>query len=239
MQMNVEFELLLHPRVLSHCKQLIIDGHYKHAALEAMIQVELSLKEKSGVKNKFGTNLCRSLFGKGAGIKLHVPFGDEMQTRAEDLFSAAFSYYRNYAAHDGSKIDHRTTLRILILASEMLDLIGVSEVCFADVGGIHGLVKSGVFRDEASVCELLHSLDGYTFPDVVVNGLHEELALKGFSSEHVQTLVKTGLIEYREQPYIPTAEELVDPILPPDTIGLFELTTLGKEIAMSTTGKTR
>lgn len=232
--MEVEFELLLHPRVLSHCKQLVIDGHYKHAALEAMTQVELALKEKSGVKKEFGVNLCRSLFGKGDGIKLRVPFGDEMQAKAEDLFSSAFSYYRNYAAHDGSKIDRQTALRILVLASEMLDLIGASDVSFADIGGIPGLVKSGVFRDEASLCDLLRFLDGYTFPDVVVDGLYEELALRGFGSQHVQALVETGLIEYLEQPYIPSAEELADQVLPPDTIGRFELTALGKEIAMST-----
>jgi hypothetical protein len=46
--MNVEFEALLHPRVLRHCESLVNSGHYKHAALEAMTQVELALKEKSG-----------------------------------------------------------------------------------------------------------------------------------------------------------------------------------------------
>lgn len=54
--MNINFESLLHPRVLEHCKKLYMDEHYKHAALEAMTQVELALKEKSEVKDKFGVN---------------------------------------------------------------------------------------------------------------------------------------------------------------------------------------
>jgi len=48
--MNSELEELYHPRILKHCSQLVVDGHFKHAAIEAMTQVELALKEKSGTK---------------------------------------------------------------------------------------------------------------------------------------------------------------------------------------------
>lgn len=228
--MNAEFEALLHPRVLTHCKQLFNDGHYKHASLEAMTQVELALKEKSGVKGKFGVFLCRSLFGKGTGIKLRVPFGDDMQQEAEQLFSAAFSYYRNYAAHDGSKIDRETCLRIMVLASELLNLIGASALSFADVGGFPGLVKKGLFTNEPSVCKLLRFLDGYAFPDVVVDGLYEQLAWKGFSQDQVQAVIEVGLVECLERPYIPSAEEIKDAFAPPETIAWFELTPLGREV---------
>ena len=103
--MEVNIKTLLHPRIDKHCETLFDDGHYKHVASEAMIQVELALKEQSGEKKKFGVNLTKSLFGVGRGIKLRVPFGEELQEKAELLFCGAFSYYRNYAAHDGSKID--------------------------------------------------------------------------------------------------------------------------------------
>jgi uncharacterized protein (TIGR02391 family) len=229
--MNVEFETLLHPRVLSHCKQLYIDGHYKHAALEAMTQVELALKEKSGVKNKFGVNLVTSILGKNKGIKLRVLFGDEWQEKAEKLFSGAFSYYRNYAAHDGSKIDNRTCLRVMILASELLDLIGASVLSFADVGGISGLVQTCVFPDKKSIYELLRFIDGQTFPDETVDGFFEDLSLKGFSDTQVQALIEVGLVEYVAKPYVPSELDLDDySVLPPDSISWFELTKLGKEI---------
>jgi len=157
--MNVNFESLLHPRVLSHCRQLYVDGHYKHAALEAMTQVELALKEKSGVKDRFGVSLVTNLFADGKGIKLRVPFGNEMQGQAETLFKGAFAYYRNYCAHDGNKVDGRTCLRIMVLASELLDLIGASQLSFADVGGAAGLVKVGIFPDKDGVANLLCILD--------------------------------------------------------------------------------
>ena len=50
LNMEVNIKTLLHPRIEKHCEILFDDGHYKHAASEAMIQVELALKEKSGEK---------------------------------------------------------------------------------------------------------------------------------------------------------------------------------------------
>ncbi len=70
-----------------------------------MPQVELALKERSGLSNLYGVRLVNALFGQGKGIKLRVPFGTGLQKHAHALFQAAFSYYRNYAVHDGSLID--------------------------------------------------------------------------------------------------------------------------------------
>jgi len=231
--MDIKFETLLHQRVLTHCKQLVIDGHYKHAAFEAMIQVELALKEKSGVKNKFGVNFTQSLFGQGDGIKLRVPFGEEMQKQVERLFSGAFSYYRNYTAHDGSKIDQSACLRIMILSSELLDLLGASNLSFTDVGGISGLVQTGVFSDKSQLLELLRFLEGKVLPDHVCDGFYEDLAYKGFSDNQVQAVFDIGLVEYVTKPYTPSKLDRLafNNLPPPEELGWFELTKLGKEIS--------
>jgi hypothetical protein len=42
----------LHKRILTECGQLFIDSQDRHAAREAMVQVEIALKEKSGVKKE-------------------------------------------------------------------------------------------------------------------------------------------------------------------------------------------
>jgi hypothetical protein len=39
LNMEVNIKTLLHPRIEKHCETLFDDGHYKHAASEAMIQV--------------------------------------------------------------------------------------------------------------------------------------------------------------------------------------------------------
>jgi uncharacterized protein (TIGR02391 family) len=233
--MNVEFKGLLHPRILKHCEPLCIDGRYKHAALEAMTQVELALKEKSGIKNKFGVNLCSGLLGEGKSIQLRVPFGEEAQKAAERLFSGAFSYYRNYAAHDGSNIDKRICLRVMVLASELRDLIGASALSFADVGGVDGLITLGIVSAGEELRRLLHLLDGYTIPDEIVDGFFEALALSGFSERQLQAVIDIGLVKYCIEPYVPSeaewssVERFGDTFIP-DSVGWFALTPLGKAV---------
>jgi hypothetical protein len=59
---------LLSPRIQKHCLPLWHDGYFKHAAHEAMIIVEKSLKEKGLTKEsykKYGQTLITSLFRIG------------------------------------------------------------------------------------------------------------------------------------------------------------------------------
>jgi hypothetical protein len=51
-----------------------------------MTQVEQAVKEKSGVTQMFGVAPMGHVFGEGAGIKLRVPFGEQMQKAAESYF---------------------------------------------------------------------------------------------------------------------------------------------------------
>ena len=105
-----------------------------------MTQVESALKEKSGMDNKFGVNLCANLFGPGKGIKLRVPFGETPKRQRKDYYRG-FRLLPNHAAHNGSNIDQRVCLRVMVLASELLDLIGASDLSFEDVGGVTVLSK--------------------------------------------------------------------------------------------------
>ena len=228
--MNITVEELLHPRLIKHCEKLFNDGHFKHAAFEAMTQVELALKEKSGETHKYGVNLVSALFGETKGIKLRVPFGDDLQKSAHDWFKGAFSYFRNYAAHDGSKIDRDSCVRIMITASELLELIGASSKSFADVGGASGLIRLGIFKNEDDMKKLLQILDGNHLPDHICDGFYEELANAVFGEVEVASLIDVGLVEYRFQKYLPSESELRSNLLPPDVIAWFELTMVGRSV---------
>ena len=160
-------EELLHPRIVKNCLTLYADGHYKHAAQEAMTQVERAIKEKTGVGRLYGVRLAKHTFGKGPGIKLRVPFGPHMQTEAEALFKAAFSYYRNYTTHEGDRIDEMCALRVMVLATELLEFIGASRLSYEDVEGACGLVSEGVFPSADRLAELLTFLDRQSLPDEV------------------------------------------------------------------------
>jgi len=228
--MNINIKTLLHPRIENHCEKLFDDGHYKHAALEAMIQVELALKEKSGGKKKYGVTLIKSLFKDGRGIKLRVPFGKELQKEAESFFRGSFSYYRNYAAHDGSKIDNNTAARIMIIASELLELIGASQLSYKDIGGINGLIASKIFKNEESLKDLLKMLDGYTITDDINDGFFEYLYTNGFIDDQLTSVLELGFIEYITKEYVPESFELKNPDFIPNEISCFSLTELGKKI---------
>ncbi len=229
--MEVELEELLNPRVIKHCAPLYRDGHYKHAALEAMIQVEKALKEKAengGDIKGYGVRLVTNLLGKGQGIKLRVPLGEGLQQQAEQLFRGAFAYYRNYTAHDGAKVDQRICLRIMVLASELLDLIGASTLSFADVGGIEGLVKAGAFKDKEELLSLLTFLDDYHLPDEVADGFYDEFYERGFRDSQLSAVIELDLVNYRVEDYAVSFEEFATGFYPL-TIAWFELTDLGKK----------
>jgi uncharacterized protein (TIGR02391 family) len=226
--MTVEFGLdtILHQRIIDKCMPLYKDGHFPDAALGSMKQVELALKEKSGTGNKlFGTNLVKTLFGSGKNIKLIVPLADDLQEDALSLFMGAFKYYRNYAAHDGSNINKVTCIRIMVLASELLDLIGASSISFTEIGGVKGLIKHGIFAEESQITDLLSLLLSEYCPDDTFDGLFEDLAMKGYSDKQFQSVFDLGLIVYKEKDC-----GVVNDPLDAETIGWFELTPIGQKV---------
>lgn len=238
--MEVKIEEMLGPRIAKHCLPLYVDGHYKHAAHEAMTQVELALKEKGQVKDgRFGHTLVESLFrtgGKGQYIKLRVPFGQELQAHARQLFKGAFVYYRNYSAHDGSRIDECQCLRIMVLAGELLDLIDASSLSFSDIGGVEGLVESGAFSSSEQLLGLLRLLDGYHVLDDTVDGLFEKMWERlGADEVQYRAVIELDLVRYRVTDCVPYPGE-PHPYSHMD-VGWFTLTDLGKRFVEEILGK--
>ena len=189
--MLIDLRNILHERIISSCLPLYENNHYKHAAHEAMTIIERTLKDKTGVDIKSAVGLAKNLFGGEKDLKLSVPFGDDLQGAASRLFQGAFSYYRNYTAHDGTSINSEQCLRILILASELLDLVVASRF---DYRPLRKLIDTGVFRNDESAIKLLKLLDGYTTIKDVYDGLFELLAKNGFSSEQMESLIEIGLL---------------------------------------------
>ena len=61
--MNDIIRKLLSPRIEKNCLPLYEDGHFKHAARDSMVQVEMALKEKGKVQDiQFGKRLINNLF---------------------------------------------------------------------------------------------------------------------------------------------------------------------------------
>lgn len=230
----MNLEELLSPRIFKNCWQLYLDKYYKHAAHEAMTQVELALKEKKVVKDvKFGRKLITSLFTtndpNSQYVKLRVPLGEDLQQDAKDLFKGAFAYYRNYSAHDGSNICQKTCLRVMLIASELLDLIDASYLSFSDIGGVPGLIENSVFENEEDVAWLLEYLSKSIVLFQDYGAFYTELFMeRGLNEHHVQALIDLDLVRYQENTHYPTFEEFQLGINETD-IGFFVVTDLGKQ----------
>jgi uncharacterized protein (TIGR02391 family) len=225
--MSESIEVQLSPRIQKHCLKLWQDAHYKHAAREAVVQVELALKEKGMVKNgKFGKTLIDSLFTVGdkhKTVKLRVPLGDDLQEQARNYFASVFAYYRNYLAHDGSKIDENSALRVLVIASELLDLIDASYLSYADLGGIEGLLKTQVFDSEEQILGMLKTCDGYALLGHDADGLRETIfECYGALDHNLDAVFELDLVRYIDT-------EFHDPDWGVDEGGWLELTDLGRQ----------
>ena len=58
------------------------------------------------------------------------------------------------------------------------------------------------------------------------DGFFEDLAKRGFTVDQYEKLFELNIVCYEEKPYKPDEGELY----PPERIGFFELTDIGKEI---------
>jgi len=132
--------------------------------------------------------------GGKEGVLLRVPLGDDLQESAKEYFKGVFSYYRNYVAHDGSLVDEKVALRVLIVASELMELIESSELTLTDHGGVSEIVRIGDFGSEKRLRMLLDLLDGYHMPESTYDGLFEMLAMNGFDEKAVEQTISLGLV---------------------------------------------
>lgn len=223
--MDMNINKLLAPRIEKHCLSLYESGQHKHAAREAMVQVELALKEKGRLGSEsYGVRLIERIFKGHQGVILKVPLGDNLQEKAQKYFEGVFSYYRNYVAHDGAHIDERSSLRILFIASELLEMLQASSLTLADRGGIKGIVRIVDCGSQQKLVDLLRLLDGYCMPELTYDGLFETVYMSGFSDNQFESIMEIGLIKM-------TYSQAEDPVTGEiENMERLVLTELGHEI---------
>jgi HEPN domain-containing protein len=229
--MKIELDIFLHPRILKKCISLYKNGFFPDAAFNAMKQVELAFKEKVGIEDHeklFGARLYEKILGSGKSIKLRVPLGDDLQKEAKEVFKSMSSYYRNYLAHkEGNKVDKIICTRILIIASELLDLINASSISYTEIGGVKGLIKQEIFENESQLSNLLSFLSSQVFPHEAFDGMFEDLIREDYTKTQYEAVFDLGLIEYHSE-----IKDHSHPGEPEDwdDFGWIELTPLGRKV---------
>ncbi|MCX6340701.1 MAG: hypothetical protein NTX71_12415 [Candidatus Aureabacteria bacterium] len=225
--MNLEIREYLNPKIEHHCLCLFENGHYPECAHTAMKQVELNLNKKLGIVGyEPTTKTIWDKFSQRKGICLKVPFGEEQQENAKLLFQGAFKYYRNYSAHQDTNIVKETSLRIMLIASELLDLLDVCYLSIDELGGIEEIKRVLEIKNDERLEELLTFIDGQWIADDSCDGFFEDLYKKGFGTDHYDKLFELNLVSYQWGPCESSENELD----PPEEIGFFGLTALGNEV---------
>lgn len=229
--MNEKLLALIAPRIEKHCVSFFDGGFFKESAREAMVQVEQAIKEKGKTGNKlYGVRLITNLMGGTHDVLLKVPIGDDLQEFAKEYFKGVFSYYRNYIAHDGSLVDEKIAARVLIVASELLELIESSELTLTDRGGVKGLVRIGDFGSEERLRTLLGLLENYHMPESTYDGLFEMLAMNGFDDKALECVIDLRLVEMQSG----LVEATFGPYPEYEDYEWFALTEMGKEVMQDT-----
>jgi formylglycine-generating enzyme required for sulfatase activity len=112
-----------------------------------------------------------------------------------------------------------------------LDGIGFRVVCeyprisqsYSDLGGIDGLLKSGVFDSEGQLLGVLETCKDYALPGHEADGLRETIFLNyGAVEQHLDAVFELDLVRYVDT-------EFYDPDYGYEEGGWLELTELGKK----------
>ena len=181
-----------------------------------------------GEEKLFGVRLYEKFLGSGKSIKLKVPLGDELQKEAREVFKSVSSYYRNYLAHkEGNKVDKISCMRILIIASELLNLINASSISYTEIGGIEGLIKQGIFENKLQLFNLLSFISSQVFPHEAFDGMLEDLIREDYTKSQYEAVFDLGLAGYhsemRNHSFPGEPEDW-------DDFGWFELTPQGRKV---------
>lgn len=223
--MNIEIKEYLNTKIAHHCLKLFENEHYTECAHSAMKQVELYLNEKCGIVNYIpATQTIKKMFSSGKGVRLKVPLGEAQQENAKILFDGAFKYYRNYTAHHQDNITKEIALRVMLIASELLDLLGACSLNLEELGGIEEIKNILKIKNNQKIEKLLNFVDGQQIIDDTYDGFFEDFSKNGFTDDQYNLLFELNLSYYEELPY----EE--DALYPPISIGYFRLTDIGREL---------
>lgn len=126
------FTLLnIHPRVKKASQKLFLDGHYPMAIFEGFKQVEIMVKEKTKIRDKYGVPLMQEVFSANNPIlRLNGNTTDSDEDEQKGfmmLFSGAILGVRDPRGHsDMIQNDPIITLQYLCFASILCRMIDKS-----------------------------------------------------------------------------------------------------------------
>lgn len=113
----------LHPRVRDSVFFNFQRGDYQTAVLLAFREVEILVRERSGIADEVGVKLMRRAFDKDKG-PLRDPEAEEGEREARaHLFAGAIGSYKNPHSHKSVDLTAKDAVEMLVLASHLLGVV--------------------------------------------------------------------------------------------------------------------
>lgn len=112
--------LELHPRLERRARRQFLLGEFELAAFAALREVEIAVREATGLAGLYGTGLMDRAFAPGTG-----PLTDSSASRAEQqgiqgLFRSALATFKNPASHRSVRFDDPTEAAEIVLFADLL-----------------------------------------------------------------------------------------------------------------------
>lgn len=126
LQAGEQLDMDLHPRIGPSVRRQFLIGEYELAVLKAMREVEIRVRELSGLPG-IGRALIQNAFGKEGNLRDRTADTGEETARME-LFSGAIGLFRNPPAHREVTFDDPThAAEVIIVASLLMRILDQVE----------------------------------------------------------------------------------------------------------------
>ncbi|MEN6644097.1 MAG: TIGR02391 family protein [Armatimonadia bacterium] len=226
----ISLSKLLHPQLRDKCMLLFSQEHFIEAARDAVVLVEDELRRKAGcTSHYYGVKLVDHVFGKEDPVRLRTVLDAERHRAAEQFFKGTFAYYRNYVMHHASGIHRDKCATVLVVASELLWLVGAGVSVFKGEETLNQLICTGQIDSARQLGMLLQYLDGRILPDEVYDGMFEMLADNHVPTEVFELVHDLGLVEWTRRDVVEPADQALGGY-PTELIDIAELTDDGREM---------
>ena len=122
----------LHARILQSAYRQFISGQYDGAVFQAFKEVEILVREATGITNVDGVKLMREAFKKGTG-GTQGPLTDPNNQESEQeglqhLFAGAIQWCRNPVGHRNVNLTSAEAAKLLTFASYLLDIVDSRKI---------------------------------------------------------------------------------------------------------------
>lgn len=102
--------------------ELFRDNHYESAVFNAFKQIEIIIREKTGL-DLYGANLIKTAFGPTNGVLRDSNLVSSEQTAQMELFSGALCSIKNPESHKNINYSKQEAIELLNLANYLLRIL--------------------------------------------------------------------------------------------------------------------